>query len=73
MGLTLRHHTGLESDSSAASAAARVGGATVGLRYDRSNYRLEPFLRAQVGRIDTFRATADVREVVAGITLARRF
>jgi hypothetical protein len=73
MGLGLRHHTGLKADSSAASAAARIGGASVGLRYDRANYRIEPVVRAQLGRLDTFRATADVREIVAGVTLTRRF
>ncbi len=73
MGLALRHHSGLEADSSAASAAARIGGASLGLQYDRGNYRVEPLLRVQVGRLDTYRATADVREVVVGIMVARRF
>jgi hypothetical protein len=73
MGIALRHHSGLEADSSAASAAARIGGASIGLQYDRGIYRVEPMVRMQLGRLDTFRATADVREVVAGIVVARRF
>ena len=73
MGMALRHHTGLEADSSVASAAASVGGATLGLRYERGNYIVEPIVRAQLGRVDTRRATADVREIVGGISLSRRF
>ena len=73
MGVSLRHHSGLSADSSVASAAARVGGATLGLRYEYGSYLLQPLLRAQIGRLDTGRATADVREMVAGITLTRKF
>jgi len=56
-----------------ASAAARVGGATVGLRYQRGNYTLEPLVRAQLGRLDTGLATANVRDFVGTIALTRRF
>jgi hypothetical protein len=73
MGLALRHHSGLAADSSVASAAARVGGATLGLRFDRGNYVLQPLVRTQIGRLDTGRATADVREIVGAISLSRRF
>lgn len=73
MGLALRHHSGLAADSSVASAAARVGGATLGLRYDRGNYVLQPLVRTQLGRLDTGRATANVREIVGAISLSRRF
>jgi hypothetical protein len=73
MGLSLRHQTGLAADSSLASAAARVGGASLGLRYERGNYLVQPMIQAQLGRVDTRRATADVREVAGAITLTRRF
>ena len=73
MGVVLRHQTGAGADSAVASAAARVGGATVGLRYQRGNYTLEPLVRAQLGRFDTGIATSDVRNLVASIALTRRF
>jgi len=73
MGVVLRHQTGAKSDSGVASAAARVGGATVGLRYQRGNYTLEPLVRAQLGQLDTGLATADVRDFVGTIALTRRF
>ena len=73
VGVSLRHHTGVKADSSVASAAARVGGATVGFRYEHGKYMLQPFVQAQFGRLDTRRATADAREIAGGITLTRRF
>ena len=73
MGVVLRHQTGASADSGVASAAARVGGATLGLRYQRGSYTLEPVVRAQLGRLDTGIATANVREIVGAISLTRRF
>jgi hypothetical protein len=73
MGVVLRHQTGANADSAVASAAARVGGATLGLRYQLGNYTLEPLVRAQLGRLDTGLATADVRDFVGTVALTRRF
>ncbi|MDF2771274.1 MAG: hypothetical protein K0S86_768 [Geminicoccaceae bacterium] len=72
-GLLLRHQTGIDADSSVASAAANAGALTVGLRYERGPYLLQPFIRGQMARFDTGRATADGREIVGGVTLTTRF
>ena len=72
-GLLLRHQTGIDADSSVASAAATAGVLTVGLRYERGPYLLQPFIRGQMARFDTGRATADGREIVGGVTLTTRF
>jgi hypothetical protein len=72
-GLLLRHQTGIDADSSVASAATNAGALTVGLRYDTGPYLLQPFVRAQIARFDTGRATADGREIVGGVTFATRF
>ena len=73
MAVSFRHHSGVPADSSVASSAARLGGATLGLRYERGNYVLQPVVRMQLGRLDVGRATADVRETVGVISLTRRF
>lgn len=53
VGLDGRHHTGLKVDDTLVTAAALSGGGTVGLQYERGGYALQPFVRAQVGRLDT--------------------
>ena len=73
VNVALRHHTGLAADSAVASAAARMGVATLGLRYNRGSYVLQPTVTAQLGRLDTGLATADVRGVSGGVSLSRRF
>jgi hypothetical protein len=72
-GLSLRHQTGIRADSSVASAAARAAAVTLGVRYDLGGYWIQPFVRGQVARLDTRRATADAKEFVGGVTLTTRF
>ena len=72
-GIGVRYQTGLSADSSVASAAAQIGSATLGVRYERGGYVLQPFIRGQIGRLDTWRATADAHEITGGVTLTTRF
>jgi hypothetical protein len=72
--LSVRHHTGLKSDDALATAATATAALTLGLSRDLgSGYMLQPFLRAQMGTIETGDNSADANAFGLGITLGRRF
>jgi hypothetical protein len=70
----VRHHTGLKSDNTLATAALASGGLTLGLSRDLgSGYLLQPFARGQIGRVKTGVHESNATGVGAGVTLTRRF
>jgi hypothetical protein len=72
--LNVRHHTGLKSDQSIATAALASGALTLGLSQDLgSGYFLQPFARGQIGRIKSGVHESNATGVGGGITLSRRF
>ena len=69
-----RHHTGLDSDNSLASAALASGTMSLGLAQDLgSGYLLQPFVRGQFGRVESADASADLTGFAVGLGLGRRF
>ena len=72
--LNVRHHTGLKSDNSLATAAITSAALTLGLVQDLGNgYALQPFARSQIGRMKTGDNSANVQGFAAGVTLVMRF
>ena len=72
--LNLRHQTGLKSDSTLATAATAGAGVTLGLQRSLgSGFELQPFVRADYGRIKSVDASAAATGLAAGISLGRRF
>jgi hypothetical protein len=68
-----RHQTGLDVDNTLATAAIVSGAATVGLAYERGRYALQPFVRGQLGTIDTAGERSSARALSAGVTLGARY
>jgi hypothetical protein len=72
--LSLRHQTGLKSDNSLSTAAVATGGLTLGLSRDLgSGYMLQPFVRGQMGKIETGDRSESVTGFGAGVTVSRQF
>jgi hypothetical protein len=71
--LNLRHQTGIKSDSTLATAAMAGAGLTVGLIQSFGGFSLQPFIRADYGRIKSVDATATGTGLAAGISLGTRF
>ena len=72
--LNLRHQTGLKSDSTLATAATAGAGLTLGLQQSLGGgFELQPFVRADYGRIKSVDASATTSGLAAGISLGRRF
>jgi hypothetical protein len=69
-----RHQTGLKSDDTIATAAIVSGTLTLGLIHDLgSGYTVQPFMRGQVGRIDTGGESSSAFGYAGGVTLGLRF
>jgi hypothetical protein len=64
--------SGLEVDNSLATAGGTVGGATLGLSIPMGRGALEPFVRWQMGRIDTGPASTSATALTAGVSLGVR-
>ena len=72
--LNVRNHTGLKSDVTLATAAITSAALTLGLVQDLGGgYALQPFARAQTGRVKTGDNAASVQGLAAGVTLGMRF
>jgi len=72
--LNVRHQTGIKSDSTLVTAATAAGGATLGLVQSLgSGYSMQPFVRAEFGKIKNADASIGSSSLTAGIALARRF
>ncbi len=69
-----RHHTGLDSDHTLASAALASGIVSVGLAHSFSGgYVLQPFVRGQLGKVESGDAEADLTGFGVGVGFGRRF
>jgi hypothetical protein len=72
--LGVRHHTGLKVDNTLSTAATATGALTVGLsREIGSGYMFQPFLRAQMGTVETGENSSDATAFGLGVTFSRRF
>ena len=72
--LNVRNHTGLKSDVTLATAAITSAALTLGLVQDLGQgYVLQPFARAQTGRMKTGNNSGSVQAFAAGVTLGLRF
>ena len=72
--LGVRHHTGLKVDNTLSTAAAASGALTLGLSREVGNgYMFQPYLRAQMGTIETGENSADANALGFGLTFSRRF
>ena len=68
-----RYHTGLSVDRTLATAAVAAGGLTLGWAHDLGDtYSLQPFVRGQLGTLDSGGARADMRGVSGGVSLTMR-
>lgn len=76
-GANVRHHTGLQADTTLAAAGLLSVGATLGLSQrlpNGSDYAIEPLIHAQVGSIKTAGAeSVSAKGVSFGVQLSRRF
>jgi hypothetical protein len=64
--------TGLAIDDSFATAGAVTGGLTLGLSIPVRGQRLEPFVRGEIGRLDTGPESTQGRALTAGLTVGTR-
>lgn len=72
--LNVRHQTGLASDSTLATAATAGAGLTLGLlRSLGAGYSVQPFVRAEYGKIKSVDTSVGASGLSAGITLGRSF
>jgi hypothetical protein len=68
-----RYHTGLAVDRTLATAAVRAGGVTIGWARDVSaTLSLQPFVRGQLGTLDSGGDRASVRGLSGGVSLTMR-
>jgi hypothetical protein len=74
VALNGRHHTGLSSDETFTTAATRAAALTLGIVHDVTrDYSLQPFVRAQAGRLTSGSSSAGVTGLSGGVTLRARF
>ena len=72
--LNFRHQTGIKSDSSLVTAATAAAGGTLGIVQSLgSGYSLQPFVRAEFGKIKNADESVGSSSLTAGITIGRRF
>jgi hypothetical protein len=72
-GLNVRHQTGLDVDRSLATAGAVAGGLTLGLSRALGGLLVQPYVRAQLGRLDTGGQQLSTTGFGGGIGLGGRF
>jgi hypothetical protein len=73
-GLNVRHHTGLAFDDGIQTAAAALGALTLGVTHAfGSGLELAPFVRGQLGRVESASESSAARGFAGGVTLTRRF
>ena len=71
--LNARHQTGLEVDSTVATAATAAGGLTLGLSRAIGTVIVQPWVRGQFGRLDAAGARVSVSGFAGGLALGGRF
>ena len=73
-GINVRHQTGLGSDRTLPTAGYRgVAGVLGAAKTVGGVYSIQPFIRAQLGTIETAGRSSSARFVGAGVTLGRQF
>jgi hypothetical protein len=72
LGLDARHHTGLSVDNTLTTAGVAAAGATLGLALPVGRSRLHPYVRGQLGRIDTGAATSSATSLSVGLSVGSR-
>ncbi|HEU4631450.1 MAG TPA: hypothetical protein VFS08_16980 [Gemmatimonadaceae bacterium] len=72
-GLQLRHQTGLDVDESLATAGAVAGGVTLGLSRTVGRLLVQPYVRAQLGRLEAGGERVSTSGFGGGIALGGRF
>lgn len=72
-GVQLRHQTGLDVDQTLATAAVAAGSATLGLSRVVGALIVQPYLRAQVGTLDTGGDRISLTGAGGGIAIGARF
>jgi hypothetical protein len=74
MALNIRHQTGLDVDNTLATAAVRSGALTLGIVQQLPHgYTLRPFVRGQLGKIESGDASATATGIAGGVALGLRF
>ncbi len=74
MALNLRHQTGLDVDNTLATAAVRSGALTLGIVQQLPRgYTLRPFVRGQLGKIESGDVSATATGVAGGVALGLSF
>ena len=73
LGLDGRHFSGLSMDDTPATAAARVFGASAGLVFPGRLAALRPWVRAQVGTLESADRRTSGNGLAAGLTLQATF
>ncbi len=74
MALNLRHQTGLDVDNTLATAAVRSGALTLGIVQQLPHgYTLRPFVRGQLGKIESGDVSATATGVAGGVALGLTF
>jgi hypothetical protein len=68
-----RHHTGLKVDRSIATAGYAGGAVTLGIQLGRGGFAIQPFVRGQLGSIDSGGEKARARGLAGGLTIAAGF
>lgn len=72
-GAQFRHHTGLDVDRTLATAAVAAGSVTVGLSRVLGILIVQPYMRAQVGTLDTGGDQVSLTGLGGGIAVGARF
>jgi len=67
------YQTGLNVNTSLAAAGMTSGGLTLGLAQQMGSFQLTPFVRGQVGRLDTGAQKATATQYAAGVSMALRY
>jgi hypothetical protein len=74
VALNLRHQTGLSVDNTLATAAVRSGALTLGIVRDLPRgYTLRPFVRGQLGKIESGDVSTTATGIAGGVALGVRF
>jgi hypothetical protein len=69
-----RYQTGLSSDNSIATAGERAGGVTLGLSQRLgADFVLMPFVRGQIGTLESAGVTVPAHGLSGGVSLTERF
>jgi hypothetical protein len=73
VGLAVRHQTGLDLDTSVASAKTMLGAVTVGITRRAGDYTLQPFVRAQLGTLEAGPHSTNASSIGIGLSIASTF